>query len=170
VSRIGDNVFGRQSEEERRQAMIKKSISITSAMLITLSLPLAQAAIKISDTISVDDLSRETLAKKTLKQVQASAAVAAERESLAPWEQQAVETVLPLLQAATANTASAIEYFRETRGRLWTAAYRDCADRVWQDSEQIAKILKDYLKYDKLRAQEIRLEERIWAESQRDAE
>ena len=53
---------------------------------------------------------------------------------------------------------------------LWTEAYRDCAGHVWQDSEQIARILKDYRRYDKLRDQEVRVEQRIWADSQRNAE
>jgi hypothetical protein len=89
----------------------------------------------------------------------------AERESLPPWEQPAVDKALPLLQATAANTESAIEYFNENRDRLWTEAYRDYADRVWRDSEQIAKTLKNYLKYDTLRDQEVRVEERIWADS-----
>jgi hypothetical protein len=192
--------------------MTKKSISITSAILITLSLPLAQAGIKMPGTITVADLARETLAKKTLKQVQGSAAAVAdeadqlrmiansmsspdshlakltalkgevnrmgqeisslkaERESLAPWEQQAVDEVLPLLQATASNTESAIEYFNENRYRLRTKAYRDYADRVWEDSEQIAVTLQSYLKYDKLRDQEVHVEECIRADSQRNAE
>ncbi len=187
-------------------------MSITAAMLITLSLPLAQAAIRMPTAITVDDLAKETLTKKALKQVQASATLLAneadqlrmitnakcspdlqlaqltalknevnrmgreigsitvERESLAPWEQRAVNQVEPLLQATAANTESAIKYFSENRDRLWTEAYRDYADRVWQDSEQIAKILKNFLKYDKLRDQEVQLEKRIWADSDRTAE
>ena len=85
----------------------------------------------------------------------------AERESLPPWEQPAVDKALPLLQATAANTESAIEYFNENRDRLWTEAYRDYADRVWRDSEQIAKILKNYLKYDKVRDHEVQVGERI---------
>ena len=189
--------------------MTKKSISITSAMLITLSLPLAHAGVGMPGTITVADLAKETLAKKTLKRAQASAAAAAdeadqlrriansmsspdshvdkltalkgevnrmgqeistlraERESLAPWEQQAVDEVLPLLQATAANTESAIEYFNENRDRLWMETYRDYADRVWQGSDQIAKILKNYLKSDRLLDQEVYVEERIRADSQR---
>jgi hypothetical protein len=169
-------------------------------------LPLAQAAVKMPGCITVADLAKETLAKKTLKQIQASAAAVAnepdqlrmianpksnpdshlakltalkgevnrmgqeissleaERESLAPWEQLAVDEALPLLQATAANTESAIEFFNENRDRLWTEAYRDYAVRVSQDSEQIAKTLKNYLKYDKLRYQEVQVEQRILAD------
>ncbi len=50
--------------------MTNKSISITSAMLITLSLPLAHAGVGMPGTITVADLAKETLAKKTLKRAQ----------------------------------------------------------------------------------------------------
>jgi hypothetical protein len=192
--------------------LTKKSISITSAMIITLSLSLAQAAVRMPGTISVADLASETLAKKTLTRVQASAAAVAdeagqlkmiassqsspdshlakltalkgevnrmgqeigslkaERESLAPWEKQAVDEVLPLFQATAVDTEGAIECFNEERYHLWTKPYRDYADRVWQDSEQIAQTLKRYLKYDQLREQEVEVEERIRAESRRNTE
>jgi hypothetical protein len=189
--------------------MTKRSISITSAMLIALSLPLAQAGVGMPGTITVAELARETLAKKTLKRAQASAAevadeadqlrriaspvfspdshldkltalkgkvnrmsqeissLRAERESLPPWEQQAVDEVLPLLQATVKNTESAIEYFNEHRDRLWMETYRDYADQIRQGSGQIAKTLKDYLKYDKLRDQEVHAEELLRADAQR---
>jgi hypothetical protein len=189
--------------------MTKKNISIAAAMLITLSLPLAQAGVGMPGTITVADLARETVARKTLTRAQASAgAVAdeadqlrriadpmfspdshrdkltalrgkvnrmgqeisslrAERESLAPWEQQAIDEILPLLQATAENTESAIEYFNAHGDRLWMETYRDYADRIRQGSDQIAKILKNYLKYDRLRDQEVYVEERIRADLQR---
>jgi hypothetical protein len=183
--------------------MTNKSISITSAMLITLSLPLAYAGVGMPGTITVADLAKETLAKKTLKRAQASAGVVAgeadelrrvsnsmcspdwhvdkltalkgevnrmgqeisslraERESMSPWEQHAVDEVLPLLQATATNTESAIEYFNENRDHVWMETYRDYADRVWHGSDQIAKILKNYLKSDRLPDQEVYVEERV---------
>jgi len=189
--------------------MTMKNISITTAMLITLSLPLAQARVGMPGTITVADLARETAAKKNLTRAQASAgamadeadqlrrianpmfspdshrdkltalkgkvnqmgqeisSLRAERESLAPWEQQAIDEILPLLQATAENTESAIEYFDAHGDRLWLETYRDYADHIWQGSDQIAKILKNYLKYDRLRDQEVYAEERIRAASQR---
>ena len=208
-SRNGSSVLGQQSEEERNQTMTMKNISITTAILITLSLPLAQAGVGMPGTITVAELARETAARKTLTRAQASACVAAdeadqlrriadpmfspdshrdkltalkgkvnrmgqeisslraERESLAPWEQQAIDEILPLLQATAENTESAIGYFNEHGDRLWLETYRDYADHIWLGSDQIAKILKNYLKYDRLRDQEVYAEERIRAASQR---
>ncbi len=189
--------------------MTKKNISITTAMLVTLSLPLAQAGVGMPGTITVADLARETSAKKTLTRAQASAgAVAdeadqlrrianpmfspdshrdkltalkgkvnrmdqeikslrAESESLAPWERQAIDEIVPLLQVTAENTESAIEYFNEHGDRLWMGTYRDYADHIWRGSDRIAKILKNYLKYDRLRDQEVYAEERLRADSQR---
>ena len=189
--------------------MTIKNISITTAMLITLSLPLAQAGVGMPGTITVAELARETAARKTLTRAQASAcavadeadqlrgladpmfspdshrdkltalkgkvnrmgqeisSLGAERESLAPWEQQAIDEILPLLQATAENTESAIEYFNAHGDRLWLETYRDYADHIWQGSDQIAKILKNYLKYDRLRDQEVYAEERLRADSQR---
>jgi hypothetical protein len=189
--------------------MTNKSISITSAMLITLSLPLAHAGVRMPGTITVADLAKETLAKKTLKRAQASAAVVAgeadelrrvsnsmlspdwhvdkltalkgevngmgqeitnlraQRESLTQWEQHALDEVLPLLQATAANTESAIEYFNENRDHLWVETYRDYADRVWKDSDQMAKILRNYLRSDRLLDQEVYVAERRRADSRR---
>ena len=139
--------------------MTKKNISITTAMLITLSLPLAQAGVEMPGTVTVADLARETLAKRTLERAQASAAAVAdeadqlrrianpvfspdshrdkltalkgkvnrmgqeisslraERESLAPWEQQAIDEILPLLQA-TAEMIAAKEMTARLEGEV----------------------------------------------------
>ena len=85
----------------------------------------------------------------------------AERDALAPWEQQAIDKTLPLLKETAANTQNAIEYFNENRAHLWTVNYREYASVIWRDSEQIAKTLKDYLKYAKARDQEQQLEQRL---------
>lgn len=183
--------------------MTNKSISITSAMLITLSLPLAHAGVGMPGTITVADLAKETLAKKTLKRAQSYAVVVAgdadelkrlsnsmlspdwhvekltalkgevngmsreitnlraQRDSLSPWERHALDEVLPLLQATAANTESAIGYFNENRDHLWMEIYRDYTDRVWQGSDQIAKILKSYIESDRLTEQQVYVEERV---------
>jgi hypothetical protein len=80
-------------------------------------------------------------------------------------EQQALDNILPLFRTVAANTESAIDYFNEHQEHLWTEANREYAYRVSQDSEQIAKILKNCLKYDKLLMQEKQVEEHIRANS-----
>ncbi len=86
-----------------------------------------------------------------------------ERDSLAPWEQQAIDKVQPLLKETALNTGKAIDYFNENRLRLWGADYREYASDILRDSDQMAKTLKDYLKLAKTSAQERKLEQSLGA-------
>ena len=73
----------------------------------------------------------------------------AEHDSLPKWEQQASDKALPLLKDAAASTQSAIEFMTENPEQVWTLSYRGYADTIFRDSDQIAKTLRDYLKYAK---------------------
>jgi hypothetical protein len=204
---MSDKITQPTTQRGELTVMTPKSAFITAAMLITFSLSAASAAVILPGSITVTELAKETLARKALREVEASAAVIAnaadqsrmmadpkaspeshftelaalksevnrmgqeirslqaEGESLAPQEQRAVDKVLPLFRTVAANTENAIDYFNESRDHLWTEDYRSYADCVSRGSEQIAQILKNYVKYDKLREQEIQAEEHIWANS-----
>jgi hypothetical protein len=79
------------------------------------------------------------------------AALEAERDTLPKWEQEAVDQTEPLLKEAAKNTENAIEYLNENRTQLWTPDYRSYASNIYDESNQIAKSLKGYLKSEKLR-------------------
>jgi hypothetical protein len=49
---------------------------------------------------------------------QEMSSISGDRESLPPWEQQAIGKVLPLLRATAANTENAIVYFNENKNSL----------------------------------------------------
>ena len=87
----------------------------------------------------------------------------AERQSLADWEQRAVDNTLPLLQATAAATQSAIEFYNANRAHLWMEVSDGSADRIYEESKQIATTLGNYLKYDKLHNQEQRLNRELVA-------
>jgi hypothetical protein len=89
------------------------------------------------------------------------AGLEARRESLEPWEREAVDKVLPLLKEAAASTQSAIEYYNENRNRLWSPEYRALTEKISHDSDQIARTLKNYLKYEKVREEEQQLQSTI---------
>ncbi len=74
------------------------------------------------------------------------AALEAQRSALEPWEQDAVDKVVPLLKETAQNTQSAILYFNANRAHLWTAAHKDYNENVERDSNEIAKTLETYLK------------------------
>ena len=81
----------------------------------------------------------------------------AESGSLAPWEKQAIDKVEPLLRETAGNVQKAIEDFNQNRNDLWRADYRNSLADARQESAQIAKSLKDYLKYAKAHDQEQQL-------------
>lgn len=93
------------------------------------------------------------------------ASLEAQRDSLEPWEQAAVDKVVPLLKEAADNTQGAIHYFNESRLGLWTPNYRSYVQKVQRDSDQIAQTLKDYMKYESVREAEVKLESAIGAGS-----
>ncbi|MEO8658182.1 MAG: hypothetical protein ABI693_06915 [Bryobacteraceae bacterium] len=89
------------------------------------------------------------------------ASLEARRDSLDPWEQQAIDKVLPLLREAAANAERATVYFNENGTHLWGPEYRSSLDKAYRDSDQIANTLKNYLKFEKAHEQEEHLEATI---------
>jgi len=87
------------------------------------------------------------------------ASLEGERDSLPKWEQRASDKTLPLLKETADNTRKALEYAGQNRTRLWMEDYRNYANTIWRDSGQIAKTLKDYLKYARARGEEQELEQ-----------
>lgn len=84
-----------------------------------------------------------------------------ERNSLAPWEAQAIDRVLPLLNNAATNTENATKYFNANRNYLWNPDYTKFAQSIRHDTDLVARTLKDYLKSEKDRAEEQKLELRL---------
>jgi len=168
--------------------MTKNIFPIVSALLIAASLSMAQVANPTAAKGTLKDLEESAFAAtgeaEQLEQFIANQAYSpeahfgklmalkeevnrmgrdagsleAERDSLAPWEQQALDKTLPLLKETAANTTNAIEYFNENRTHLWADPYRQYASHISRDAEQITKTLKDYLKYAKAHDQGLQLE------------
>ena len=93
------------------------------------------------------------------------ATLEAQRDSLEPWEQEAVDKVVPLLKEAADNTQGAIHFFNTNRTHLWSSDYQAYAQKVESDSNQIAKTLQNYLKYEEVREAETQLQSTIGAGS-----
>ncbi|QOY88800.1 hypothetical protein [Paludibaculum fermentans] len=85
----------------------------------------------------------------------------AERDTLQPWEQQAIDKVMPMLREAATNTEDAIQFFNNNHNFLWSPQYRAYVANVKRDSDQITKTLKDYLKYEKVQHEEEQLRNTI---------
>ena len=105
----------------------------------------------------------DTLKGQVNRMVQEANSLEAEHDLLAPWEQRAVDKTEPLLNDAAMKTQKAIEFFSTNRNLLWTAEYRGYANEIRKDSEQIAKTLKDYLKYERVSGEEQQLKQMLGA-------
>jgi hypothetical protein len=89
------------------------------------------------------------------------ASLEAQRDSLDPWEQAAIDKVVPLLQEAAGNTQSAIHYYNQSHLYLWGPDYHSYTAKVERDSDQIAQTLKTYLKYEDVREAELQLQSTV---------
>lgn len=74
-----------------------------------------------------------------------------ERPSLAPWEVQALEQVVPLLKDAADADTKAIQYFNENPLNLTALSYRNYAEQIYDDASRADAKLGESLKLAKLR-------------------
>ena len=168
--------------------MTKAKFSMASALLIAISVPLAQAspkkdpgatlqdleqsafdAARQADSLSVAyDLSWETHSgylnslRDDINRMGRDLRSLDDRfDSLVPWQKQAVNKVEPMLKDAAANTGHAIDFLNEHRYELWSGDYHGYITSLFDESRQIADTLKDYLKYAKAHNQEQQLKETL---------
>ena len=87
--------------------------------------------------------------------------LAAERDSLSAWEGKALDQILPLMHDAADNAEKAIQTYTSDRQRLWATSYVDDTARIYKDADQVATLLRDYLKLAKTREKESRIEQSL---------
>jgi len=80
------------------------------------------------------------------------------RDALSAWEVKALDQTLPLMHQAADNAEKAIQTFNSDRPWLWASSYVDDTAQVFKETDQVASILRDYLKLAKTREKEERLE------------
>ena len=84
-----------------------------------------------------------------------------ERNSLPPWEKNAFQRILPLSQDTASTTRQAIDFFNANKTHLWGTQDLGFATRIGADALQIANTAGDYLKYEKLRNEESKIQSEI---------
>ena len=82
----------------------------------------------------------------------------AERASLAPWEVEALDKTISLMQQVAANAEKAIEIYNSDRNRLWATAYPADTAKAAEEADQVKTLLSGYLKLAKARERGDRLE------------
>lgn len=71
----------------------------------------------------------------------------AERGTAAPWQQQAIDQIEPLLKQLAANTTAMINHMNENRSKVHMAPYRDYAVANSQTAERLAALIGDFVEY-----------------------
>jgi hypothetical protein len=82
----------------------------------------------------------------------------AERNSLAAWEVQALDQIVPLMHDAAANAEKAIQTFNSDRRRLWATSYVEDTAKIAEDTNKVAALIHNYLKLEKTQEREQRIE------------
>jgi hypothetical protein len=85
----------------------------------------------------------------------------AERGSLSEWEAKALDQIMPLMQDAADNAEQAIQTYNSGRQHLWSTSYPDETARIFKDTDQVAALLRNYLRLANTREKEQRLEHRL---------
>jgi hypothetical protein len=82
-----------------------------------------------------------------------------ERASLSPWEVEALDRTISLMQEVAADTQKAIETYNSDRGRLWSTPYDSLMTNAYEEANQVKTLLTGYLKLAKARDRVERLEQ-----------
>jgi hypothetical protein len=81
---------------------------------------------------------------------------------IAPWQQKAVERVLPNAVALADHTQGALVYLNENQNRLWASPYKDRLSAMSDHVQEMHSTLKSFLDYgktsDRLKALELEIE------------
>jgi hypothetical protein len=81
-----------------------------------------------------------------------------ERASLAPWEVEALDRTISLMQDVAGNAEKAVETYNSDRSHLWATSYPAITGKASDEADQVKTLLSAYLKLAKGRAREDRLE------------
>jgi len=85
----------------------------------------------------------------------------AERGSAAPWQQQAIDRMLPILRELASNTTAAINHLNENKIRPTTASYTEYLKENAEASHQLSEMVSSFLQYGEARAKLEKLEQKL---------
>lgn len=71
------------------------------------------------------------------------------RESAAPWQQQAIDQIEPLLRTLAATTEATINHLKEHQSGVQESTYKDYALANYQTAEKLAALISDFVDYEK---------------------
>jgi hypothetical protein len=84
------------------------------------------------------------------------------RDQASPWQQQAIDRMLPVLKELAANTTAAINHLNENKNRpLQTSSYPQYLSENAQAAHNLADMISSFVKYGESRAKVEKLEQKL---------
>jgi Skp family chaperone for outer membrane proteins len=84
-----------------------------------------------------------------------------ERDEAAPWQQEAIDRMAPLLKDIAANTTAAIEHLNQNQLRPVSGDYKDYLQQNAETAHALADMISSFVQYDRTRAKLETLQDKI---------
>ena len=83
------------------------------------------------------------------------------RNSVSPWQQQAIDRMLPLLRDLATNTTAAINHLNKNKERPTTGNYKEYLNENAETARELSNTISNFVKYGETRAKMEKLEQEI---------
>lgn len=87
--------------------------------------------------------------------------LAAERSSAAPWQQQAIDRMLPILRELASNTTAAINHLNQNKTRPTSASYTEYLKENAEAAHQLSEMVSSFVQYGEASAKLEKLEQKL---------
>ena len=85
----------------------------------------------------------------------------ASRDSASPWQQQAVDRMVPLLKELAANTTAAIQHVSQNQERPTSGNYTEYLKENSETAHQLSDMISSFVRYGQTRAKLENLEQKL---------
>lgn len=85
----------------------------------------------------------------------------AKRSMASPWQQQAIDRMMPLLKELATNTTAAINHLKDHKTRPTSGSYPEYLKQNAETSHALSDMVSSFVRYDHTRAKLERLEQRL---------
>jgi hypothetical protein len=85
----------------------------------------------------------------------------AARSSASPWQQQAIDRMLPMMRELAANTTAAIKHLNENKIRPTTGNYAAYLKENTETAQQLSEMISSYVRYGETKAKLQNLEQKL---------
>jgi len=84
-----------------------------------------------------------------------------ERDEASPWQQQAVDRMIPLLKEIASNTTASIEHLNQNHVRPVSKDYKDYLQENADTAHELADMISSFVEYDRTRTKLEKLQDKI---------